>query len=137
MPQSIEVSAPENSTINDVFLGEITHGVASPFEATSIWHDLDSYYEDEGLGEIAVALGINDNDGLILSKSSLSLDEGAGDSYTVQLAARPSVTVTVSLAARPRSTIGSITLSEDSLTFSSKQLEHTAAGDGYRGRGRR
>ena len=101
--------------------------------------------------DLAVTVTDDDTPGLVLSPTSLDVDEGDDASYTVKLATQPTNTVTVAITGQSGT---DLTLDETSLTFSTSTwnaaqtvtvtagedtdttndtatLTHTASGGGY------
>ncbi|MBF2755818.1 MAG: hypothetical protein ISN29_11265 [Gammaproteobacteria bacterium AqS3] len=66
--------------------------------------------------EVEVTVTENDTAGLMVSKTTLTVDENSSDSFTVQLATQPSASVTVSIT-RPENPNADVTTTPASLTF--------------------
>ena len=79
---------------------------------------------------------VDDDRAIVLSRTSLEVDEGddTGSTYTVKLATQPSETVTVAVTGHPGT---DVSLDKATMTFNHWQLEHRADGDGDRRRRRR
>ena len=138
-PQTVAVSALEDDDIAD-HSGALVHTASGG-----------------GYGgvsaEVAVMVSDDDEPLLIVSESSLSIDEGAGATYTVALGAEPSGAVSVSIAvsegagvsASPASlaftaddwsmaqTVTVSALEDDDAADQSGALVHAASGGGYGG----
>ncbi len=139
MPQAVTVSALEDDDIADES-GSLTHAASGG-----------------GYGgvsaEVRVSVADNDEPSLIVSESSLSIDEGGGASYTVALGAAPAGAVAVSVAVSEGAGVSvspaSLTftaddwsmpqavtvsaLEDDDIADESGSLVHTASGGGYGG----
>ncbi len=139
MPRTVAVAALEDDDIADES-GSITHAASGG-----------------GYGgvsaEVAVMVSDDDEPSLIVSESSLSIDEGAGATYTVALGAAPSGAVTVSVSvsegagvsvspaslaftaddwSMPR-TVAVAALEDDDIADESGSITHAASGGGYGG----
>ena len=70
----------------------------------------------------ALPVTVTDDDtaGLVLSKTTLAVTEGASASYTVKLATQPTGQVTVTVGGM---TDTALSVTENTLTFSTNQLE--------------
>ncbi len=138
-PRTVMVAALEDDDIADQS-GSITHAASGG-----------------GYGgvsaEVRVSVADNDEPSLIVSQSSLSIDEGGGASYTVALGAAPAGAVAVSAAVSegagvsvspaslaftaddwnaPR-TVTVAALEDDDIADQSGALVHAASGGGYGG----
>ena len=84
------------------------------------------------------ATEIENDKGVILSKTALTVKEGGSATYTVRLSVQPSDNVTVTVA--PSGNVGvdtDITVSPSSLTFTAAATVTGARADGDRARGQR
>ena len=72
-----------------------------------------------------VTITDDDDAGVSLSKTALSIDEGASDTYTVVLDTQPTTNVTVAIAGRADTdiTLSGETLTNDTLTFTSENWD--------------
>ena len=138
-PRTVTVAALEDDDIADQS-GSLTHAASGG-----------------GYGgvsaEVAVMVADDDEPSLIVSESSLSLDEGAGATYTVALGAAPPGAVSVAVAvsegagvsvsparlsftaddwSMPR-TVAVAALEDDDIADQSGSLTHAASGGGYGG----
>ncbi len=84
-------------------------------DTATLTHDASGGGYDNLGRELAVTVTDNDAAGLVLSPTSLEVDEGDDASYTVKLAAAPSSTVTVTVTGHSGT---DLTLDTTSLTFS-------------------
>ena len=139
MPRTVTVAALEDDDIADQS-GSITHAASGG-----------------GYGgvsaEVRVSVADDDEPSLIVSESSLSLEEGASATYTVALGAAPAGAVTVSVSvsegagvsvsparlsftaddwSMPR-TVAVEALEDDDIADQSGSLTHAASGGGYGG----
>ena len=95
-PRTVTVSAVEDDdTVND---------------SAALTHALEGCGDPTG-GTVAVT--VIDNDGVLLSQSTLTIDEGGTGTYTVQLQSKPSETVTIT----PSSSNPDVSVSPVPLTF--------------------
>ena len=138
-PRTVTVAALEDDDIADQS-GSLTHAASGG-----------------GYGgvsaEVRVSVADNDEPSLIVSQSSLSLEEGGGATYTVALGAAPAGAVTVSVSvsegagvsvspaslaftaddwSMPR-TVTVAALEDDDIADQSGSLTHAASGGGYGG----
>ncbi|MBX7147562.1 hypothetical protein K1X76_00630 [bacterium] len=103
-PQTVTLTAVNDDTI-DVANTTITHTAASG----------DSNYNGISVGSIVASITDNDTANITLSESTLSIEEGSNDNYTVVLTAEPTADVVVAIADDSEE----VTLSTSTLTFTS------------------
>ena len=88
-----------------------------------------------GLNVLPAELTITDDDerGVAVAPTALTVDEGGSTAYTVVLESEPTESVTVSVT---RTGDGDVTVGSTSLTFTASDWDDGADGDGERGGGR-
>ena len=109
-PQTVTVSAAEDDdSIDDT--AEVTHVVDND--------DSDSAYEDVPIAGVAVTVVDDDPVGLTLSKSSVhfAAEGNSGQTYTVELASKPTADVTVEIAVVDLESYETVTVSTDGMNF--------------------
>ncbi len=176
---TVKLATEPTSTVTVTITGQsgtdLTLGDASLEFTTSTWNDAQTVTVDAGedpdaaadtatltheasgggyngvSADLAVTVTDNDRPGLVLSSTSLDVDEGDDASYTVKLATEPTGTVTVAIAVSAGT---DLTLDDTSLEFTTSTwndaqtvtvaagedadttddtatLTHTASGGGY------
>ncbi len=141
------------STWNDAQTVTVTAGEDDDTanDSETLTHEASGGGYDDVEADLAVTVTDNDAPGLVLSPTSLDVDEGDDASYTVKLATAPTDTVTVAIAVSAGS---DLTLDDASLEFTTSTwnetqtvtvtagedpdttndtatLTHTASGGGY------
>ena len=101
--QTVTVSAAQDAGSNDE-TATVTHTVTST----------DAKYSGISVDDVDVSVTDNDDPNLVLSRSSASIEENAGEDFTVKLATQPSAQVTVAISSGDT---GAVSVSTDSLTF--------------------
>ncbi len=84
-------------------------------DTATLAHEASGGGYDDVEADLAVTVSDDDTAGLVLSPTSLEVDEGTAASYTVKLATEPTGTVTVAVSGHSGT---DLTLDETSLTFS-------------------
>lgn len=90
-PQTITVSAVDDSSADGTHIGLISHQALSA----------DTNYSNIGITDVTVTITDNDGGSVIVSEtggSTTAAEGGAGDSYTLALTWQPSADVTITLA---------------------------------------
>ncbi|MCB1176837.1 MAG: hypothetical protein KDK36_04570, partial [Leptospiraceae bacterium] len=120
-PKTITVSAVNDDTAEGNHTGNINHSVTS----------LDSNYNGISISGVIANITDNDNAGINLSKSNVSVEEGGvTDSYTILLTSKPTSDVTVSFSTGTQiNAISSIVL--NSTNWNSPQTITVRAKDDY------
>ena len=108
--QTVTVTAAEDDDAVDEEEATLTHTVTGTGEYAGVTAD-------------SVTVNITDNDtaDVTISKTALTIEEGASDTYTVVLDTEPTADVTVSIAGHADTdiTLSGDTLADDTLTFTS------------------
>ena len=104
VPQRVTVTAGEDDDAVDEQVVTITHTVAS----------VDSDYDGLPAGSVDVTVTENDSAGVTVSESSLTIEEGDSDTYTVVLTSEPTSEVTVTIGGHSGT---DLSLDETELTF--------------------
>ena len=86
-PKIIGVAAIEDQDASDEPAANISHTVTSS----------DTLYRNAAAGRVSVSVRDNDEDAVNISKATLTLEEGASDTYTVVLGSQPAGDVTVTV----------------------------------------
>ena len=95
----------------------------------------DPGYDELAVDDVTVSNVDNDTQALVVTPTTLSVNEGGTNTFTVKLAAQPLSDVTVTVAHQSGDADLSVS-GGSSLTLYQRQLEHGADGDGRGGRGR-
>ena len=104
-PKSISVTATDDENLTDEPAAVISHSVSSS----------DSLYRNAAAGSVSVTVRDDDqNIGVTISKSSLTIEEGASDTYTVVLMSQPAGDVTVTISGHADT---DVSLDKTTLTF--------------------
>ena len=104
-PKSISVTATEDENLTDEPAAIISHTVSSS----------DSLYRNAAAGSVSVTVRDDDqNIGVTISKSSLTIEEGDSDTYTVVLMSQPAGDVTVTISGHADT---DVSLDKTTLTF--------------------
>eukprot|EP00752_Nemacystus_decipiens_P010330 g9202.t1 len=106
-PQTVTVSAVDDDVAETLVEVAVTHAATAP-DGSFTWTG--AYIPDANLN---VRVYDNDEAGVLLSTSTLYVDEGGSTSYTVKLMSRPSQAVTIS----PVSSEAYVTLTPTSTTI--------------------
>ena len=104
--QTVTVTAAEDSDADDEANVTLSHAVASTA-------DMD--YNGISAGSVTVSITENDTDGVTISETGLTIEEGGSNSYTVVLDAQPDGTVTVNVSGHNGT---DASLNKTTLTFS-------------------
>ena len=123
-PKSISVTATDDENLTDEPAAVISHSVTSS----------DSLYRNAAAGGVSVTVRDDDqNIAVTISKTSLTIEEGASDTYTVVLESQPAgdVTVTISGHADTDASLDKTTLTFTDQDWSAAQtVTVTAVDDG-------
>ena len=103
--QTVQVTAEQDDDAIDEEVVTITHAVGS---------SADSKYDGLSAGSVAVSVTDDDTAGLTISETSLEIEEGDFDTYTVVLDTEPAGDVTVSIGGVAGT---DLTLDQTTLTF--------------------
>ena len=103
--QTVQVTAGQDDDAEDEAVVNLTHAVSSSG---------DSDYDGLAAGSVAVTVTDDDTAGVTVSETSLDIDEGDSDTYTVVLDSQPTHTVTITVN-DPSNT--DVTAEPASLTF--------------------
>ena len=88
LPKPISVTATEDENVTDEPAAIISHSVSSS----------DSLYRNAAAGSVSVTVRDDDQSiGVTISETSLTIEEGATDTYTVALGSQPAGDVTVTI----------------------------------------
>ena len=114
-PASLSFSTSAWSTAQTVTVRAVSDDDASDGSATLTHAASGGDYGSESVtGTVAVTVTDDDTPALVLSATSITVDEGGSAAYTVRLATRPTEAVTVALAGAS----GGVTVEPASLSFS-------------------
>ena len=104
-PQSVSVTASEDDDLTDEPAATISHTVSSS----------DALYRNAAAADVSVTVRDDDqNIGVTISKTSLTIEEGDSDTYTVVLGSQPAGDVTVTIAGHSGT---DVSLDKTTLTF--------------------
>ena len=111
-PNSISVTATDDEDITDEPAATITHTISSN----------DTLYRNAAPGSVSVTVRDDDEEeiGVTISKTSLTIEEGDSDTYTVALKSQPAGDVTVTIAGN---TGTDVSLDKTELTFTDQNWE--------------
>ena len=115
-PSSLTFTTTNWNTVQTVRVSSVKDDdVASGDERVSISHTVSGYGDVSSANAVTVTVSDDDTAGVSMSPTSLTLNEGDSDSYTVVLESEPTATVSIT----PSSDTSDMTLSPGHLTFSS------------------
>ena len=123
--QTVRVTAEQDDDAVDEAVVNVTHTVTST---------ADSDYDGLAVANVPVTITDDDTVGVTISETSLEIEEGDFDTYTVVLDTEPIGDVTVTIDGV---TDTDVTLDKTTLTFTHRQLGHGTDGEGDGGAGRR
>ena len=108
--QTVTVTAAEDDDAASDDAVSLTHTVAGTAEYATVTAE-----------SVTVTITDNDTANVTISKTALSIEEGASDTYTVVLDTEPTANVTVAIAGHSGTdiTLSGDTLTDDTLTFTS------------------
>ena len=115
-PSSLTFTTSDWNTPKTVTVSSVKDDdIASGDERVSISHTVGGYGDVSSANAVTVTVSDDDTAGVSMSPTSLTLNEGDSDSYTVVLESEPTATVSIT----PSSDTSDMTLSPGHLTFSS------------------
>ena len=119
------MTAGEDGDADDEADLTLSHAVASTADAN---------YNGITAGSVTVSVSDNDDDGVTISETGLTIVEGNTDTYSVVLDAQPAGTVTVTVSGHAST---DVSLDKTTLTFTTTTWSTAQTGYGDRRRGRR